>query len=140
MNFKKDDIGKRKHVSQMTEKEKLIIWSRLNSIKDHEWIITNYALNRLAKRNIMATREDVISTIYNSTIVEYRIIHNKKFNNYDERVVLRSKSVVNEDYNLHVVYSLTYKAVVSVWMNHVKDFHKTLDWSLYSEDMNVAGA
>lgn len=135
------DIGRRKHVSQMTAREQSVIWKRLKDVQEYEWELIPHALDRLEEKGIRASKQDVISTIYNSSIIEYRIVHNSKVENgIDERVILRSKSVVNDRYNLNVVFSLTTKRIITVWKNHVKDRHKTLDWSIYSSDMEVLGA
>ena len=129
--------GKRKHGSQLKKTEEIGLWSRLKSVNDSEWGIAPHAIERIAQKRIRATRQDIISTIHNANIVEYKIDFNKKIRTYDERVVLRSKSVIHNKYNLHVVYSLTSKDVISVWLNHINDYHKTLDWSIYDKNIKV---
>lgn len=140
MTIRKVDIGKRKHISQMTNAEQAVIWKRLNNVQEHEWRLLPHALDRLEEKNINANKQDIISTIYNSNIIEYRIVHIKKYNSIDERVILRSKAIVNGSFNLNVVFSLTHKCIVTVWNNHVKDKHDTLNWNIYSSDMKVVGA
>ena len=140
MRVRKSDIGKRKHISQMNKQEQAVIWKRLNSVQEFEWEMVGHALDRLKEKKIRATRQDIVSTIYNANIIEYRIVLNKRTGKPDERVILRSKSIVNGKFNLHAVYSLTNKKIVTVWINHIKDHHATLDWSLYSADMQVVGA
>lgn len=140
MRIRKIDIGRRKHVSQMTNEEKSVIWKRLNDVQEYEWKMTGHALDRLVEKGIKATKHDVVSTVYNAEIIEYRIVHNARFNSIDERVILRSKAIVNGSFNLNVVFSLTNKRIITVWNNHVKDLHSTLDWSIYSADMKVVGA
>ncbi len=134
------DIGKRKHASQMTDREKQIIWKKLKGVQLSAWKPTNHTLERLEEKGIEATIDDLKSTIYNSDIVEYRITYNKRTRQYDERVIVRAKSIVNRCYNLNVVFSITNKKIVTTWINHINDFHTTLDWSIYSEDMQVIGA
>lgn len=130
-------IGKRKHSSQLQGFEIESIWKRLKEIKN--WRIKTHALDRLEEKGIQATYEDIVSTIYNANIIEYKINYLSLINRCDERVVLRSKAIVNREYNLHVVYSLTEGRVITVWINHVDDHHKTLDWSQYDENMKVFG-
>ena len=130
--------GKRKHGSQLQQEEANIIWDRLKSFDD--WIISTHAFDRITEKGIRTTKEDIVSTIDNATIVEYKIDYNERSNRCDERVVLRANAVVNDTYNLHAVYSISRGVVVSVWMNHISDFHATLDWSIYDENMKVFGA
>lgn len=130
-------IGKRKYCSQMTPEEMNIVWNRLNKVE--EWGISNHALDRLKQKGIQATYDDLVSMIKNSKIVEYKIDYEKKINRCEERVVLSSNEIVNECYRLKVVYNLGRKDIVTVWINHVDDFHETLDWSLYDADMKVFG-
>lgn len=129
--------GQRKHVSQLTQQEKDGLYKRLKEVE--KWKILSHALDRLEQKNINATNEDIVSTINNSTIIEYKIDYDKRINRYDERVVLRSNAIVNRYYNLNVVYSLTKQQVITVWINDINDFHKTLDWTIYNEDMKVFG-
>jgi hypothetical protein len=128
-------IGKRKHGSQLQQEEANIIWKRLKSFDD--WVISNHALDRLEEKGIKATKEDIVSTIGNASIIEYKIDYNEKINRCDERVVLRANAIVNNTYNLNVVYSISRGVVVTVWINHLSDRHSTLDWSIYDENMKV---
>lgn len=127
--------GKRKHVSQMKAYEEKNLWNRLKRVED--WKVNKHAFDRIKEKGINATREDMISTIFNATMIEYKIDYDKKNNKYDERVVLRAKAIVNKCYNLNVVYSLTDNRIVTVWINHIKDKHETLDWSVYNPKMKV---
>lgn len=128
-------VGKRKHGSQLTQHEKTRLWQRLYSVQEFEWELSDHALDRVEEKGIRATKQDIISTIYHSEIIEYKIDSVK--GKVEERVVLRSKAIVNEEYNLHVVFSLQDKIVVTVWMNHINDRHATLDWSIYDPSMKV---
>ncbi|AYP68138.1 hypothetical protein PQE75_gp006 [Bacillus phage vB_BcoS-136] len=130
-------IGQRKHSSQLSQQEKELIWNRLYDVND--WKVHFHALDRLEQKSIDATYEDLVTTIFNSDIVEYKIDYNRYINRCVERVVLRSKSIVNDRYNMHVVYDISSNMIITVWINHVKDFHRTLDWSLYNENMKVFG-
>lgn len=131
-------IGRRKHRSQLTQQEIDSISKRLEEVEN--WNFAGHALERLEEKGIEATREDIISTIYNSTIIEYKIDYNDRRNRCEERVVVRSNAIVNREYNLNVVYNITNQTVITVWNNHINDLHQTLDWSIYDENMKVFGA
>lgn len=128
-------IGKRKHVSQLDDLEKGLIWKNLKDIK--LWSMNGHTLDRLREKGINATYDDLVSTIDDATIIEYKIDYNKHINRCEERVVLRANSIVNIHYNLNVVYSITTQKIITVWMNDIDDKHTTLNWDIYSEDMKV---
>lgn len=129
--------GKRKHVTQMKPYEQNNLWNRLKRIHNDDWRIDKHAFERVEEKGIRATRDDMISAITNASIIEYKIDYNKYKNTYDERVVLRSNALVNGQYNLNVVYSLTTKRVKTVWLNRIDDKHETLDWGIYNARMKV---
>ncbi|AGI11827.1 hypothetical protein PQE71_gp076 [Bacillus phage Izhevsk] len=131
--------GKRKHSSQMKKFENTGLMKRLKEVEEWEWELIDHALDRLIEKGIRASKRDIVSTIYNCSIIEYRIVYNRRLRLYEERVILRSKATVNRCYNLNVVFSLTTKNIVTVWINHVKDRHSTLDWSIYDKNMKVLG-
>lgn len=128
-------IGQRKHYSQLSTAEVERINKRLMDIEN--WEVSRHTFDRLKEKGINATIDDIISVINNSSIIEYKIDYISSKNRNEERVVLRAKDVVNKFYNLNVVYSLTSGTIITVWMNHVKDSHNTLDWSIYNPDMKV---
>jgi hypothetical protein len=132
--------GRKKHYSQMTKDEKDSLFARLRGIKG--WKLSNHSLDRLVEKNIHATYYDIVSTIHKSRIIEYHIVKMKEkdVNINDERVLLRSNAVVNGDYNLHVVYSITRKKIVSVWINKVDDIHSTIDMRDYDKNVKIIGA
>lgn len=135
----KEYIGKRKHSSHMTESEVSGIFKRLKSVEESglKWRMAGHTLDRLTQKGIEADYSDIVSTIHNASIIEYKVDANKFTGEPEERVVLRSKAVVNRRYNLHAVYSLTERRIITVWINHVKDKHATLDWNLYTKEMPV---
>lgn len=129
--------GQRKHATQMSKQETDGLFRRLRAVRSNQWRLVGHVFDRLEEKGINATRADIISTIHRSTLLEYKI--DERFGVCDERVLLRANAMVNDCYNLNVVYSLTNKKVVTVWINHINDKHKTLDWSLYTADMKVFG-
>lgn len=134
-NEKMKQVGKRKHGSQMSLEEIRGVKQRLIDVK--QWKIIDHAFDRLQEKGIEATYEDIVSTIYNSHMIEYRIIYNTYLGMCDERVIMRAKTLVNRCYHLNVVFSLTDNAVVTVWLNHKKDRHDTLDMLLYDQNMRM---
>lgn len=130
-------IGKRKHGSQLQQVEIDSIFKRLKSVDS--WGMSTHALDRLVEKGIEATYDDIVSTIHNASLIEYKIDYLDRANRCDERVVLRSNAIVNRMYNLHVVYSLVQNRIVTVWMNKVDDLHDTLKWEIYDENMKVFG-
>lgn len=128
-------IGKRKHCSQLEETEIKVIWERLKNIEN--WNIRTHALDRLEEKGIHATYNDLVSVIHDASIIEYKIDYNSTINRCDERVVVRANSIVNYCYNLNVVYSISQQRIITVWINHINDRHKTLRWELYDENMKV---
>ncbi|AZU99010.1 hypothetical protein PQE68_gp095 [Bacillus phage vB_BanS_Sophrita] len=135
----KRNSGKRKHGSQLTQDERLGLLKRLKEVREEQWVLIPHALDRLVEKEIRATKEDIVSTIKHCAIIEYRIVYNERRKMYEERVILRAKAMVNRSYNLNVVFSLTTKRIVTVWINHYRDRHATLDWSIYDKDMEVLG-
>lgn len=129
--------GQRKFVNQMTNQEIDGLFRRLRAVRSNEWRLSGHVFDRLEEKGISATRRDVVSTIHSSELLEYKI--DERYGVCDERVLLRANAIVNDSYNLHVVYSLTNKKVVTVWINHINDRHATLKMSLYTADMKVFG-
>lgn len=129
-------VGKRKHGSHLDVGEEATLWKRLKSIQEWEWQMTDHALDRITEKGILATKRDIISAINHSSIVEYKVDQRGR-NSFDERVVLASKALVNENYRMKAVYSLKQKSIVSVWLNHIDDSHATLDWSLYDKNIKI---
>lgn len=130
-------IGMRKHRSQLTQLEIGSLQRRLESFD--EWGITYHTLDRIEEKGIRATYDDIVSTILNCEIIEYKIDYNGRRNRCEERVVVRGRAITNNYYNLNVVYNITKGDIVTVWLNDISDRHATLDWSIYNEDMKVFG-
>lgn len=136
-----DFIGKRKHCSQMTQFEIDNLYARLRSVEErgNKWRIAGHALDRIQQKGIRVGYDDIVSNIHNSNMVEYKIDENRYTGEAEERVVLVSKALVNRCYRFKAVYNLTERRIITVWINHIKDNHSTLDWSIYTEDMPVFG-
>lgn len=136
----KEGVNQRKHVDQMTTKEKKNIKKRLKS--NLKWSVNNHTRERISEKNIGVTIPKIISQLKDCKIIEYKINKLKLKGDYiyDERVLVRGNEVVirkNEKYQLNVVVSLTTKSLVTVWLNHVEDTHVTLNWDLYNGNMVI---
>lgn len=134
-------IGQRKHCSQMTPFEIDSLFKRLRSVEESgfKWRMAGHALKRIHEKGINVDYFDIVSNIHNANMVEYKIDENRYTGEAEERVVLVSKAIVNRNYRFKAVYSLTERRIVTVWINHIKDTHSTLDWSIYTEDLPVFG-
>lgn len=125
--------GRKKHFTQMSQHENRYL---LDSLKDvDKWTMERHALDRIIEKEIDATYEDAVSTIHNGKIIEYHIAKHRE--EKDARVLLRANALVNGTYNLNVVYSLTRKSIVSVWINDIKDKHSTLDMNAYNRGLKI---
>lgn len=131
--------GRRKHIKQMSKKESDGLYKRLKEIGSDEWKLTGHAMDRIKEKKIKATMKDIVSTLSYGNIVEYKIDYNPYHKTYEERVVFRGKARVNKCNNLNVVYNLTTKKINTVWLNDIDDSHHTLNWNLYSADLEVSG-
>lgn len=130
--------GKRIHSSQIHHVKIDELWARLKDVKS--WTVCDHTTKRIRDKGIKVTYEDIVSTLLNSVIVEYKIDYDKRINRCEERIVVRSNAIVNRSYNLNVVFNLSRKEVVTVWINHVRDLHETLDWSIYTSDLKIFDA
>lgn len=133
--------GRKKYFTQMSRPEVSYLFTKLKAVK--KWVVSDHALDRITEKGIKVTYADLVSTVHNATIIEYHVAKctlqdGEKID--DQRVLLRSKAMVNINYNLHVVYSLTRKRIVSVWMNHKNDKHKNLDMRDYDKNLKIIGA
>lgn len=125
--------GVRKHFSQMSVNEINYLFKRLKSVKN--WGVSNHATQRIKEKGIEVTYEDIVSNIHNSMVIEYHVAEH--MGKKDERVLLKSKSIINEVFHFNVVYSITSKRVITTWLNNIDDKHKTLDWSQYDKNVKI---
>lgn len=128
--------GKKKHGTQMSRREKEYLFNTLKSVD--KWEVSQHALDRIKDKGINVTYDDIISTIHNAMIIEYHVARYGD-NKDDVRVVLRGNAVVNRNSNVHFVYSLTRKKIITSWLNRVDDKHETLDWRAYDSNLKILG-
>ncbi len=118
----------RKHVSQMTTEEKIMVRAEVEKVK--EWRITAYANSR-ANHRVLA-ESDILAAIHHGKVIEYN--RNKD----DKRVLLRGTRLLHGKCVVCVVVSLTDRCVVTAYVNKENDVHRTLNWELYDESINIA--
>jgi hypothetical protein len=137
----KDWIGKRKYFEQMSDEEVKGLFLRLKSVEEsgQRWRMAGHTLDRIHQKGINADYWDIVSSVWNAEMVEYKIDENRFTGAPEERVVIVSNALINGSYRMKAVFSLTEKRIVTVWLNHVKDNHATLDYTLYDENMPVFG-
>jgi hypothetical protein len=123
----------------MTQDEIYWLFRRLKSVEENglRWRMAGHTLDRIHQKGINADYWDIISSVWHSEMIEYKVDREKFTGEPEERVVIRSKAIANKHYNLNVVFSLTERRIVTVWLNHINDRHDTLDWSIYDKDMPV---
>lgn len=122
----KNIMEKRKHYSQMTQLEINAIVSKVKEIENYK--IDSYTFNRMLERNIS---EKYLSKVLKDgfEIIE---IHNNI--NTEIRVLIRAK--IYED-SICFVLSLTEHMIVTCYWNAANDYHKTLDQTKYTWQVDI---
>src|SRR5699024_685880 len=93
---------------------------------------------RIVQKEYKITTDDILNVMRNGEIVEYEqklyVVDGKM----SELLVL---TTVREDENgknrLYVVFDITDKKIVTVWINGYEDTHDTLDIGIYSKGLKV---
>ncbi|ARM66910.1 hypothetical protein AM5_057 [Lactococcus phage AM5] len=140
-NKKRKEI--RKHFTQMNEQELEIVKNKIkNSVKGdvNSVNIVPHAFDNLFKRlrkgrDINTYKVMLAQTLIDFTPIEFKRIYNG-VNLVEERSVLRGKRLVNEE-SIVLVYSLTQRKIITVWINSLNDTHSTLDTNLYDSEMVI---
>ena len=131
----------KKHYTQMSKEELAFLKNQIQNIKDIKpsWHLEN-------KTSIKYKMEDIFKVV-NDLDLENRII---EFNTtpsrrtLDKRVLLRSKEVYSVDINgkqtncnLCFVISIKSHELITVYYNEYNDFHNTIDWKRYDENLKI---
>lgn len=140
-NKKRKEI--RKHFTQMNEQELEIVKNKIkNSVKGdvNSVNIVPHAFDNLFKRlrkgrDINTYKVMLAQTLIDFTPIEFKRIYNG-VNLMEERSVLRGNRLVNEE-SIVLVYSLTQRKIITVWINSLNDTHSTLDTNLYDSEMVI---
>ena len=116
--------NKRKHQSQMSQKEKDLIHS---IVKVGKYRVDSYPTNRMGQRCISDL--DIALTVATGEVIE---AHNNVKD--DIRVLLR-KDIKGK--SCCVVVSIIKKRIVTCYWNDANDNHRTLNASLYKWNVNL---
>ena len=128
-------VEKRKHYSQMNTSEIKSLYAKLLSVTTKNWRMSCHAEERLVQKRIDASRSRIVDVINHCEIIEYKTVDNGRYT--CERVIVRDNTLINKNYNLNVVFDVTRGVVISVWLNHVKDRHSTLDMLIYDRELQI---
>ena len=133
----------RKHFTQMNEQELKIVKNKIKSSVNGDVNSVNivpHAFDNLFKRlrkgrDINTYKVMLAQTLIDFTPIEFKRIYNG-VNFVEERSVLRGNRLVNGE-SIVLVYSITKRTIVTLWVNSLDDMHSTLDMSLYDSDMEI---
>ena len=121
----------KKHISQMSPSEIDLLEYR------REYLLCTRKPFKYSKHFFDIAKErgvkpnDAKETVIQGNIIEF---HDRTVNGkvIDKRVLIRSKKVYKDNYNLCVVYSLWYKKIITAYYNYWNDNHQTIDFSQYN--------
>lgn len=140
-NIKITSNQKKKHYTQMSENELNFLKIEIEKI---EHIKPSWHLDN--KSHVGYHIEDVWKVI-NDTDIKNRIIEfniTPKRGILDRRVLLRSKEIYSVeidnnqiDCNLCFVISLRSHEIITIYYNKCDDFHDTIDWRRYDENLKI---
>ncbi|AHC94140.1 hypothetical protein T548_0062 [Lactococcus phage phiL47] len=133
----------RKHFTQMNEQELEIVKNKIKSSVNGDVNSVNivpHAFDNLFKRlrkgrDINTYKVMLAQTLIDFTPIEFKRIYNG-VNLVEERSVLRGNRLVNEE-SIVLVYSITHRKIITVWINSLNDMHSTLDTNLYDSEMVI---
>lgn len=130
----------KKHVTQMSPEDKVVIAQRLDVILDENLIFSSHLRDKLNAKSTLISKK-LVDDIHNdiqSCIIEYNEAGNSK------RVVVRSNMCMpvernrELDYvNLCLVIDLTNSRVVTAYTNSYDDDHSSVDYSRYDKNLKV---
>lgn len=119
----------KKHVSQMTEKEKTFLLRQFKSIPRVDWLITQYAEYRLNERGVAL---EWFKTLWEG----YDLVEFHKAGN-SSRVLMRGNAVVNGDENICAVFDLKERVVITIWLNWTQNKHNNLVIEEYDSSYDI---
>ena len=140
-NNKRQEI--RKHFTQMNEQELKIVKNKIKSSVNGDVNSVNivpHAFDNLFKRlrkgrDINTYKVMLAQTLIDFTPIEFKRIYNG-VNLVEERFLLRGTRLVNGE-SIVLVYSITHRKIITIWINSLGDMHNTLDMNLYDSEMVI---
>lgn len=118
----------RKHISQMAKQEIDFLWKELYSVGAESWKVTPHLMDRIDERG--GSFEDILSIIYNGTIIEYHLRSGKS------RILIRGKKAFGDSVICAVFEPKTMNVITLYW-NNSRDNHSTIDMTPYIADLDV---
>lgn len=115
----------RKHISQMSLEEVDFFTSLVNR---KSWIMSSHVREQMEKRG--GTLSNIIEAIEYGSLVEY---HQR---NGHSRLLFRSETPLH-NWVPCVVVEISSERIITIFWNHVKDNHRTIDMSRYNEDLDI---
>lgn len=133
----------RKHFTQMDEQELTIVENKIKSSVNGDVNSVNiipHAFDNLYKRlrkgrDINTYKIMLAQALLDFTPIEFKRIYND-VNLVEERSVLRGNRLVNGE-SIVLVYSITKRTIITLWVNSLGDMHSTLDLNLYDSNMEI---
>lgn len=127
----------RKHVSQMSSKEKDKLREMFKKVKN--WEIFSHVNDRIKEKGYTVYVDDVLDLMHKGNIVEYEqkyYFNSGKISHLVVLNIVREHEGKDKD-RLHMVFDMTDKGIVTVWVNDYEDTHETLDMGIYSKGLKV---
>lgn len=127
----------RKHVSQMSSNEKDKIRDVFKVIKS--WEVFDHVYDRIEEKGYTVTDDDFLRILTKGKIIEYEQKYYYNIKKLNHLVVLQSirKRKGKPIDRMHMVFDITDRGVVSVWINELEDTHETLNLGIYSKGLKV---
>ena len=122
----------KKHYTQMTKQEIDFLVNKFKSIPQSKWKFNDYSKKRARNRGVdMAIFRSIWTDGFD--LIEFHR-HEKK---QDNRILLRSIAVDENDNQVCAVFNFTTKEVTTVYLNWRKNKHNNLVWEEYDSSINV---
>lgn len=126
----------RKHVSQMSSQEKKIIREMFKKVK--HWEIVDHVNDRIEEKGYKVTTDDILNTMHHGEIVEYEQKLYIEDKTMTELLVLKFvRETEKSKDKLYLVFDITAKKIITLWINNFEDTHDSLDMGIYSKGLKV---
>lgn len=125
----------KKHVTQMTDKEKEVLTELVDKTDISTIEITQYTVYRFEQRFDGITLLDIAKTFLDYELIEFNT------NSGDRRVLIRGNENLTTDrgcYNVCIVYSLRNNRIITAWLNNFHDNHDTLRLEEYTQELEIS--
>ena len=146
-HVKTTDLQIKKHYTQMTERDINILYAELYNIKKLKK--SSHLIEKIENNEVTLRMKDVYKSLHHpnikNNIIEYNETYRERENRIVQRVLIRLLPIRNlKIANVgvvpcytYVVIDLTTKQIITSYLNHVEDNHKSIDMSRYKGNMVV---